>query len=285
MDVKTQTQPNQARASFTSKSCTSVFDNINNDFMGFSERNSIIDVGQNGDTNNNFQVNYMLDSASSNSGTSNTCKCPLSFIRLRKFFKRKMASTKFKNIQIEMLYQRYLLRMNQNNAAHIVWLLFMLIFILAFIHVHFLITRWNDGLACNQRKNMTTTLDTHHVNVIDNLFKSNNTTNIYNAAYAYYDDNSSLPTAVIYDDTAAVVHDNIQETETCMESNDDAYELLGTNFIQFFLLGLCSILYTILLLCLYKQRINEIYLFHVSYAIIISLVIIDISFSITNMGK
>jgi hypothetical protein len=46
-----------------------------------------------------------------------------------------------------------------------------------------------------------------------------------------------------------------------------------------------QVLYTILLLCLYKQRINEIYLFHVSYAIIISLVIIDISFSITNMGK
>jgi hypothetical protein len=65
----------------------------------------------------------------------------------------------------------------------------------------------------------------------------------------------------------------------------NTYELLGTNFIQFSLLGLCSILYTILLLCLYKQRINEIYLFHVSYAIIISLVIIDMSFSITNMGK
>jgi hypothetical protein len=70
----------------------------------------------------------------------------------------------------------------------------------------------------------------------------------------------------------------------CSESLN-TYELLGTNFIQFSLLGLCSILYTILLLCLYKQRINEIYLFHVSYAIIISLVIIDISFSITNMGK
>lgn len=240
-----------------------MLDNMNSDFTGFSERNSIIDNGQNGDTNNNFHIESM--DGDSENGSDNARDRKFSFSRMRKFLKRKIASTKFKNIQIEMLYQRYLLRMNQNNAAHIVWLLFALIFILAIIHINFLLNRWNDELKCGNSTHvatfnvtMTTPEPISNFTIFD--IEMNSTADLLNR---------SQPSA---------------EVDTCIDPVN-TYELLGTNFIQFSLLGLCSILYTILLLCLYKQRINEIYLFHVSYAIVISLVIIDISFSITNMGK
>lgn len=230
-----------------------MLDNINSDFTGFSARNSIIDNGQNGDTNNNFHIDCTIDSESEN-GSGNA---PGRKFNLGKFFRRKIASTKFKNIQIEMLYQRYLLRMNQNNAAHIVWLLFALIFILAIIHINFLLNRWNEEILCGNTTRIEGSL---------------NLTNNFNYTVIDVEVNS---TDLL----------NQLESETTCIDPVNTYELLGTNFIQFSLLGLCSVLYTILLLCLYKQRINEIYLFHVSYAIVISLVIIDISFSITNMGK
>ncbi|XP_070504535.1 adenylate cyclase type 6 isoform X3 [Chironomus tepperi] len=247
------TSGNNPRQSIVSKSCLSMLNdnsNFNSEYMAYSEHTSIMD--QSGDNNNNGEC-AIDDNGSSNDKTS--------FQKLRTFLKRRMASAKFKNIQIEMLYQRYLLRMNQNNAAHIVWLLFALIFILAIIHVHFFINRWRE----------MTKIVASELLIIES---STNGTEIVNFTLLDGNDTQTMavPTTFYFNMT---VDDGTTKT----------YELLGTNMIQFTLLGLCSILYTILLLCLYKQRINEIYLFHVSYAIIISLVIIDISFSITNMGR
>lgn len=240
--------------------------NTNSEMTGYSARNSIVDNGQNGDTNNNLHIDCGLHENSESGSEDAALNRKFSFGRLRKFFKRKIASTKFKNIQIEMLYQRYLLRMNQNNAAHIVWLLFALIFILAIIHINFLLNRWNDELACEQAVPGRNHSTGH--NATSYAMDANFTELMLNASQELLSESNAPPL----------------EPDACVDSVN-TYELLGTNFIQFSLLGLCSVLYTILLLCLYKQRINEIYLFHVSYAIIISLVIIDISFSITNMGK
>lgn len=267
-NIDTKPQPGAKRTSFTSKSCTSVLDNFNSDFTSFSTRNSIIDNGQNGDTNNNFHIDCTLDGESEGSGETYGQK--FSFRCLKKYLKRKIASTKFKNIQIEMLYQRYLLRMNQNNAAHIVWLLFALIFTLAIIHINFLLNRWNNELSCVNGTNIREVVN-HNLTVTQDVS--------FNSTSLYLDVNLNATNETLNQSRPGSI-----ESEICIDPLK-SYELLGTNFIQFSLLGLCSILYTILLMCLYKQRINEIYLFHVSYAIIISLVIIDISFSITNMGK
>jgi hypothetical protein len=207
-------------------------ENVNSDFTAYSERTSIIDAS--GDTNNNN--NHHHDCEDEQEQQKRRWKI--------------LKSSKFKNIQIEMLYQRYLLRMNQNNAAHIVWLLFVLILMLGIIHGNFFITRKSIDNSPAKCDNLT-------AEIFGNLTNELNFTEICNSS-------------------------------TSSDSNADADDNnfhIATNLIQFFLLGLCAILYTILLLCLYKQRINEIYLFHVSYAIIISLVIIDISFSITNQGR
>lgn len=238
-----------------------MLDNFNSDLAGFSERNSIIDNGHNGDTNNNFHIDSTLDE--NDEGIEDIHR-KLIFSRLRRYFKRKIISSKFKNAQIEMLYQRYLLRMNQNNAAHIVWLLFALILILAIIHLYFLLRRWNNEFECEIPE-----------------VSSNNQTSMIRDVISNYTmlENELNSTAELLNESMPLTTSN--KSISCINS----YQLLATNLVQFSLLGLCSILYTILLLCLYKQRINEIYLFHVSYAIIISLVIIDVSFSIAKMGK
>lgn len=263
-----------------SKSCISMFnDNINNEFIGYSERTSIID--QNGDNNNNnYHTDCTFDDGGSNKSIENG---KFNFHKIRRFLKRRMASIKFKNIQIEMLYQRYLLRMNQNNAAHIVWLLFALIFILAIIHINFFINRWNFNEKCRANNETTT--------IIESLIDGNFTVIDFNETTATMTTTATAMTMSLLNELNASSSYDINTitmsnaNDECEKMTSNTYELLGTNLIQFMLLGLCSILYTILLLCLYKQRINEIYLFHVSYAIIISLVIIDISFSITNMGR
>lgn len=215
----------------------------------------MIDSAHNGDTNNNFNIDYTIGESESENDEG---KGFFNIHRLKRIAKKNISPTKFKNIQIEMLYQRYLLRMNQNNATHIVWLLFALILMLAIIHIKFLFNRWDNELDCSNAtmisKNFSLPLDSNFT-IIEDF-------------------NSTLLNMTI---------ENIPDI--CINYGASNDELLSTNIIQFSLLGLCSVVYTILLLCLYKQRINEIYLFHVSYAIIISLVIIDISFSITNMGE
>jgi hypothetical protein len=252
------------RTSFTSKSCVSILDNAPSDY---STRNSMIDSTHNGDNNNNLNIDYTIGESESESDEG---KGFFSINRLKRIAKKKISPTKFKNIQIEMLYQRYLLRMNQNNATHIVWLLFLLIVMLAIIHIKFLFNRWDNEFDCS---NTTTTSIIKDELLQDSLPLDSNFTIIEEINSTLLQMNKT--------------NEEIFSTrpDICINYGAINDELLSTNIIQFSLLGLCSAVYTILLLCLYKQRINEIYLFHVSYAIIISLVIIDISFSITNMGE
>lgn len=175
-----------------------------------------------------------------------------------------------------MLYQRYFLRMNQNNAVHIVWLLFALIFILTLIHLLFLVFVKSSSMGheCSSIQQEPSTVP---------LLFTDNAVNVTLFS------NDSMEFEVLLNLT-----DSLQSTESIVGlPSEDCDPVRPTNFLyilknsslQLGMLGLCTVLYTILLLCLYKQRINEIYLFHVSYAIIVSLVAIDISFSITPQGK
>lgn len=105
------------RTSLTSKSFTSIFENINSE-CAYSTQNSVMEGAHRGDSNNNF--NLQSDGGESDSGNEEN-NMFFNMNRLKRIAQRKIASTKFKNIQTEMLYQRYLLRMNQNNALYIVW--------------------------------------------------------------------------------------------------------------------------------------------------------------------
>lgn len=259
VDSKTVNSSYPQRTSLTSKSFTSIFENINSECTPYSTRNSVMESAHRGDSNNNF--NLQTDDGESDSENEEN-NMFFNINKLKRLARRKIASTKFKNIQTEMLYQRYWLRMNQHNATYIVWLLSALIFILTVIHIKFFVDRWNRNIECINNATKEFNDDIFQMNI---LLSSNFSLEERNSSLI----NESIPL-------------NIFSESTNCENFD---KLLSTNFIQFSLLGICSILYIILLLCLYKRKINEIYLFHVSYAIIISLVIIDISFSITNMGE
>uniref|UniRef100_A0A182N657 adenylate cyclase n=1 Tax=Anopheles dirus TaxID=7168 RepID=A0A182N657_9DIPT len=67
--------------------------------------------------------------------------------------------------------------------------------------------------------------------------------------------------------------------------NRDYFTLLKDNMTQIIVLGVCATVYALLLMCLYKQRINEIYLFQVSYVIMVTLLVLDVCFSFTTSAK
>uniref|UniRef100_A0A182PKM5 adenylate cyclase n=1 Tax=Anopheles epiroticus TaxID=199890 RepID=A0A182PKM5_9DIPT len=67
--------------------------------------------------------------------------------------------------------------------------------------------------------------------------------------------------------------------------NRDYFTLLKDNLTQIIVLGVCATVYALLLMCLYKQRINEIYLFQVSYVIMVTLLVLDVCFSFTTSAK
>lgn len=70
-----------------------------------------------------------------------------------------------------------------------------------------------------------------------------------------------------------------------LKCNKNYLDVLKDNMLQIIILGSCGCVYIALLFCLYKQRINEIYLFHVSYIIILTLLAIDVSFSFNKQVK
>ncbi|XP_051860460.1 adenylate cyclase type 6 isoform X2 [Drosophila albomicans] len=77
--------------------------------------------------------------AANNPSTSGTAASPsISFwYRLNRIILRLCSTHQFKNLQVEMLYQRYFLRMNQSNTTHILALLLTLILALSCTHIVF----------------------------------------------------------------------------------------------------------------------------------------------------
>lgn len=170
-----------------------------------------------------------------------------------------------------MLYQRYFLRMNQANAVHIVWLLFGLVFLLTSIHLYF--TVYISEQCMSNINNESASIE--QTEIRDELFMN----------YTDLEHNQTLFNSSINSNNSSWSEKAIKNGSHSVDCQQDLWQILSSNSLQITMLGLCTVLYSILLLCLYKQHINEIYLFHVSYAIIISLVAIDISFSVTPQGK
>ncbi|XP_055610930.1 adenylate cyclase type 5-like [Uranotaenia lowii] len=65
----------------------------------------------------------------------------------------------------------------------------------------------------------------------------------------------------------------------------DYFTLLKDNMTQLILIGVCATVYAVLLACLYKRRINEIYLFQVSYVVMVTLLALDVCFSFAPSAK
>ncbi|XP_058055600.1 adenylate cyclase type 6 [Anopheles bellator] len=368
---------------------------------------------------NNLTINNTVEGVFDTSRCWNTIKC---------LFNGVICSHKFKNVQVEMLYQRYFLRMNQSNAVHIVWLLLGLIFILALIHLVFTFILQQSLESCYELPldglnigflfplNVTTlaalatdddgdvgngtkpsdaeppdpsrpgsppepTSEQRHINepiearnfppneqedpgpgaaqaasdeqpsaTVDQahrlLSRARRTKGpdfhpLLSAAWLRnrakrwthrvlheknvnaltkddgYRTNSVVGNATPLDGAKEPVGSKNQERPAGAAPsaspsqpppatqqpppgnfssdysedgeiplcNRDYFTLLKDNMTQIIVLGVCATVYALLLMCLYKQRINEIYLFQVSYVIMVTLLVLDVCFSFTTSAK
>ncbi|XP_065361841.1 uncharacterized protein LOC135955418 [Calliphora vicina] len=87
------------------------------------------------------------------------------WFRLNRIILRLCSTHQFKNLQVEMLYQRYFLRMNQSNTTHILVLLLALILALSSAHIVF--------TTMQVKRNFSTTFHDDIVNVAGNSNKTN----------------------------------------------------------------------------------------------------------------
>ncbi|XP_055544586.1 adenylate cyclase type 6 [Wyeomyia smithii] len=93
---------------------------------------------------------------------------------------------------------------------------------------------------------------------------------------------STLPTEVTTMEPKNGTDDGDENQSLCSR---DYFTLLKNNMTQLILIGVCATVYALLLMCLYKQRINEIYLFQVSYVVMATLLALDVCFSFTTSAK
>ncbi|KAH8302094.1 hypothetical protein KR044_002689 [Drosophila immigrans] len=109
--------------------------------------------------------------AANNPSTSGTAASPsISFwYRLNRIILRLCSTHQFKNLQVEMLYQRYFLRMNQSNTTHILALLLTLILALSCTHIVFTTLQLRRSFDAAPMQRLTTI---HSNGTADNLTDS-----------------------------------------------------------------------------------------------------------------
>lgn len=76
-----------------------------------------------------------------------------------------------------------------------------------------------------------------------------------------------MPTTGSFDD---------DDTDVCRD--DVIVDWMPFSVSHFSMLIVCIVTYVVLLFCLNRKKLNEIYLFYISYAIIFTLLFIDVSF-------
>ncbi|XP_052844867.1 adenylate cyclase type 5 isoform X1 [Drosophila gunungcola] len=92
---------------------------------------------QPGDAGNVEANNPSPGGGGSGAGNGNVSPSISFWFRLNRIILRLCSTHQFKNLQVEMLYQRYFLRMNQSNTTHILALLLVLILALSCTHLVF----------------------------------------------------------------------------------------------------------------------------------------------------
>ncbi|CAD7082581.1 unnamed protein product [Hermetia illucens] len=95
------------------------------------------------------------------------------WFRLNKVIIRLCSTHQFKNLQVEMLYQRYFLRMNQSNTTHILALLLVLVLALGTVHIAFNTINIQRNFSNLSKGNSTVVF---HGNAFRNISQMENTT-------------------------------------------------------------------------------------------------------------
>ncbi|XP_053624777.1 adenylate cyclase type 6 isoform X2 [Plodia interpunctella] len=163
------------------------------------------------------------------------------------------ASHRFDNLHVEMLYQRYFLRMNQTNMTHLLGLLLVVAVALMIVQLRTLLIAQNILHVMNTPVNDSTLLDT-------DLLSSGT--------------RFDLP----FDDfNSALLDPNVTLRRIYYEKERVAHIV---NAIVF---GITALVYACLLACLSRPAMNEIYLLTISYVVLVTFLLIELSLTITTL--
>ncbi|KAJ8738072.1 hypothetical protein PYW08_000667 [Mythimna loreyi] len=161
-------------------------------------------------------------------------------------------SNRFDNLHVEMLYQRYFLRMNQTNMTHLLGLLLAVAVGLMVVQVRTLL-------------------------IAQNYLSSapfNNTIDDFNR---YYDPNryENVTTSRYHEELVAITL--AQEKRLFYEKERVAH------IVNIIILGITALVYACLLACLSRPAMNEIYLLTISYVVLVTFLLIELALAGTSV--
>ncbi|XP_061719175.1 adenylate cyclase type 5-like isoform X2 [Cydia pomonella] len=156
------------------------------------------------------------------------------------------APRRFHNLHVEMLYQRYFLRMNQTNMTHLLGLLLAVSMALMLCHIRGLL------LAQEQLAEELALADSY-------------TTLIADLDLLYYDSNLRTTTEPYGANTTSALRRLHYEYQR------------NAHAANVGVLGVAALVYACLLLCLSRPAINEIYLLTISYVVLATFLLIELA--------
>ncbi|XP_063372798.1 adenylate cyclase type 6-like [Cydia amplana] len=157
------------------------------------------------------------------------------------------APRRFHNLHVEMLYQRYFLRMNQTNMTHLLGLLLAVSMALMLCHIRGLL------LAQEQLAEELALADSSYTTLIADL------------DLLYYDSNLRTTTEPYGANTTSALRRLHYEYQR------------NAHAANVGVLGVAALVYACLLLCLSRPAINEIYLLTISYVVLATFLLIELA--------
>ncbi|XP_063632939.1 adenylate cyclase type 6-like [Cydia splendana] len=154
---------------------------------------------------------------------------------------------RFHNLHVEMLYQRYFLRMNQTNMTHLLGLLLAVSMALMLCHIRGLL------LAQEQLAEELALADSSYTTLIADL------------DLLYYDSNLRTTTEPYGANTTSALRRLHYEYQR------------NAHAANVGVLGVAALVYACLLLCLSRPAINEIYLLTISYVVLATFLLIELA--------
>lgn len=155
-------------------------------------------------------------------------------------------SNRFDNLHVEMLYQRYFLRMNQTNMTHLLGLLLAVAVGLLVVQVRTLLLAQNLLSKYQPMLNMTDDFNRYH--------DPNRYVNVTTSRY--------------HEELAAI---NATQFHVFYEKERVAH------IVNIIVLGLTALVYACLLACLTRPAMNEIYLLTISYVVLVTFLLVELA--------
>ncbi|RVE43984.1 hypothetical protein evm_011368 [Chilo suppressalis] len=167
-------------------------------------------------------------------------------------------SHRFENLHVEMLYQRYFLRMNQTNMTHLLGLLLAVAIILLLVQVRTLLLAQNYLSKLLPDNNLTFVTNFTDYDMYNSFGFTTDHKPPYNLSdYQFYHSRNST----------FILKQDYYEKERI------------AHIINIIILGIASLVYGCLLACLSRPAMNEIYLLTISYVMLVTFLLIDLSFA------